>query len=47
VNLEEPVIFNQLLDEFLHQVGQGRWGARDSRAAPESIWGPGGRPAPV
>ncbi len=44
VNLEEPVVFNQLLDDFLHQVGQGRWGVRDPRAAPESIWGPGGRP---
>ncbi len=44
VNLEEPVVFNRLLDDFLHQVGQGRWGARDARAAPESIWGPGGKP---
>ena len=30
-------------DEFLHQVGQGKWGARDPRARPESIWGPGGK----
>jgi pimeloyl-ACP methyl ester carboxylesterase len=44
VNLEEPVAFNQLLDDFLHQVGQGRWGARNPRAAPESIWGPGAEP---
>jgi pimeloyl-ACP methyl ester carboxylesterase len=44
VNLEEPVVFNQLLDDFLHQVAQGRWGARDAHAAPESIWGPAGRP---
>jgi pimeloyl-ACP methyl ester carboxylesterase len=44
VNLEEPVVFNQLLDEFLHQVAQGRWEARDARAAPESIWGSAGRP---
>ncbi len=47
VNLEEPLAFNQLLDEFLHQVGQGRWDARDPRAAPESIWGPAGEPAPA
>lgn len=44
VNLEEPQTFNRLLDDFLHQVGQGRWGARDPRAAVESIWGPGGEP---
>ncbi len=43
VNLEEPVVFNQLLDDFLHQVAQGRWAARDARAKPESIWGPGGK----
>ena len=43
VNLEEPVVFNQLLDEFLHQVTHGRWAARDARATPESIWGPGGK----
>ena len=43
VNLEEPVVFNQLLDEFLHQVASGRWAARDARAKPESIWGPGGK----
>ena len=42
VNLEEPVVFNQMLDEFLHQVSEGRWSARDARAKPESIWGPGG-----
>ena len=47
VNLEEPVAFNQLLDEFLHQVGQGRWEVRDALAAPESIWGPAGKPAPA
>ena len=45
VNLEEPLIFNQLLDDFLHQVAQGKWGARDARAALDSIWGPGGKPA--
>lgn len=45
VNLEEPQAFNQLLDDFLHQVAQGRWGARDGQAVPESIWGPAGKPA--
>ncbi len=45
VNLEEPQAFNQLLDDFLHQVAQGRWGARDGQAVPESIWGPAGEPA--
>ena len=42
INLEEPVRLNAMVDEFFHQVETGRWGARDARAAPESIWGPGG-----
>jgi pimeloyl-ACP methyl ester carboxylesterase len=45
INLEEPALFNSLLEDFLHQVEAGRWGARDPRAAPASIWGPSGRPA--
>ncbi|MEK6244821.1 MAG: alpha/beta hydrolase [Pseudomonadota bacterium] len=44
INLEEPVLFNSLLENFLHQVEAGRWSARDARAAPPSIWGPGGKP---
>jgi pimeloyl-ACP methyl ester carboxylesterase len=44
INLEEPALFNQLLEDFLHQVEAGRWGARDPRAAPASIWGPAGKP---
>jgi pimeloyl-ACP methyl ester carboxylesterase len=44
INLEEPALFNSLLENFLHQVEAGRWGARDPRAAPPSIWGPGGKP---
>jgi pimeloyl-ACP methyl ester carboxylesterase len=44
INLEEPALFNSLLQDFLHQVEAGRWSARDPRAAPPSIWGPGGRP---
>ena len=47
VNLEEPQVFNQLLDDFLHQVGQGKWGMRDPRAKPDSIWGPGGKLTPA
>ncbi len=44
INLEEPALFNRLLEDFLHRVEAGRWGARDPRAAPPSIWGPGGKP---
>ena len=44
INLEEPALFNSLLENFLHQVEAGRWGARDPRAAPPSIWGPGAKP---
>jgi pimeloyl-ACP methyl ester carboxylesterase len=44
VNLEEPAEFNRLLDDFLQRVAQGRWGGRDARARPESIWGPAGAP---
>jgi pimeloyl-ACP methyl ester carboxylesterase len=45
VNLEEPALFNRLLEDFLHQVSQGAWHARDPRTRPESIWGPAGKPA--
>jgi pimeloyl-ACP methyl ester carboxylesterase len=45
INLEEPSLFNRLLEDFLHSVEAGRWGARDPRAAPASIWGPNGKPA--
>lgn len=44
INLEEPALFNRLLQDFLHRVEAGRWEARDPRAAPASIWGPGGKP---
>jgi len=44
INLEEPAPFNRLLEDFLHQVGEGRWTARDPHAAPPSIWGPNGKP---
>ena len=44
INLEEPGLFNRLLEDFLHRVDAGGWAARDPRAAPASIWGPGGKP---
>ncbi|HEV8094193.1 MAG TPA: alpha/beta hydrolase [Burkholderiales bacterium] len=44
INLEEPALFNRLLEDFLHQVQAGRWSARDPAAAPASIWGPNGKP---
>jgi pimeloyl-ACP methyl ester carboxylesterase len=45
INLEEPALFNSLLEGFLQQVEAGRWTGRDPRAAPSSIWGPSGKPA--
>jgi len=47
INLEEPALFNSLLESFLHQVEAGRWMARDPRAAPTSIWGLAGEPKGV
>jgi pimeloyl-ACP methyl ester carboxylesterase len=44
INLEEPALFNQLLDDFLRKVDGGRWGPRDPRASVPSIHGPSGRP---
>lgn len=44
INLEEPALFNQHVEDFFHQVEAGRWGARDPRSAPGSIWGPAGKP---
>jgi pimeloyl-ACP methyl ester carboxylesterase len=44
MNLEEPALFNQTLDAFLHQVEAGRWGPRDARSPVASIYGPGGKP---
>jgi pimeloyl-ACP methyl ester carboxylesterase len=45
VNLEEPALFNRLLEDFLLKVHHDRWPQRDPRTRPESIWGPAGRPA--
>jgi len=47
INLEEPALFNILLDNFLHLVSSGRWLPRDARAAPSSIWGLSGKPPAV
>jgi pimeloyl-ACP methyl ester carboxylesterase len=44
INVEEPGLFNQLLADFLQRAEAGSWGERDPRAAPPSIWGPGGKP---
>jgi pimeloyl-ACP methyl ester carboxylesterase len=44
INLEEPALFNQLLENFFHQVESGRWGLRDSRSTVPSLYGPGGKP---
>ena len=44
INLEEPALFNALLEDFLHQVEAGRWDTRDPRSVVPSIWGPGGKP---
>jgi pimeloyl-ACP methyl ester carboxylesterase len=32
LNLEEPVLYNLLLDDFFHQVESGRWTTRDPRS---------------
>ena len=44
INLEEPGLFNGLLENFFHQVERGRWTARDPRSVVASIYGPGGKP---
>jgi hypothetical protein len=44
INLEEPALFNSLLENFLSQVEAGRWGRRDPRAVVASIYGPNGTP---
>jgi pimeloyl-ACP methyl ester carboxylesterase len=44
MNLEEPALFNQLLENFLHQVEAGRWTPRDPASPAASVYGPGGKP---
>ena len=36
-NLEEPHLFNQLCETFIHQVESGRWELRDKRSMTTSI----------
>ena len=36
VNLEEPVLFNGMIAEFLAQVDAGRWRGRDPRSLNKS-----------
>jgi pimeloyl-ACP methyl ester carboxylesterase len=43
INLEEPALFNRLLEDFLHQVESGRWSRRDPRSLVPSIYGPAGK----
>ena len=33
-NLEEPALFNQLVEQFLVSVDRGTWRPRDKRAVP-------------
>ena len=44
INLEEPVLFNRLLEDFFHQVEAGAWAARDARSTMASVYGPSGKP---
>ena len=44
INLEEPELFNRLLEDFFHPVEAARWSARDKRSSVASIYGPGGKP---
>src|SRR5207237_328016 len=32
LNLEEPALFNMLIEQFFHQVESGRWNSRDPRS---------------
>jgi len=44
INLEEPELFNRLLDDFVHQVEAGRYTPRDLRSTVPSIYGASGKP---
>jgi len=37
LNLEEPAVFNQFVDDFITTVEAGRWAPRDPRAVPAQI----------
>jgi pimeloyl-ACP methyl ester carboxylesterase len=34
INLEEPALFNQLVEQFIAEVDRGSWRRRDPRAKP-------------
>jgi proline iminopeptidase len=39
INLEEPALFNQLIERFLTEVDRGSWRPRDPRAkAGSTMW---------
>ena len=38
VNLEEPAIFNRVCQDFFGTVERGRWGARDPRSLPNTVF---------
>jgi pimeloyl-ACP methyl ester carboxylesterase len=44
INLEEPALFNLLVEDFFRQVESGRCGPRDPRSTLPSIYGPSGKP---
>ena len=44
INVEEPALFNRVVEDFFHRAEAGTWGERDPGSAPASIWGPGGKP---
>jgi len=37
INLEEPSLFNQFVEQFFHQVESGRWQLRDPRSVTDKI----------
>jgi pimeloyl-ACP methyl ester carboxylesterase len=45
INIEEPALFNQALEQLFAQVEAGRWTRRDARSVVASIYGPSGKPA--
>ncbi len=44
INLEEPALFNLLVEDFFRQVESGRYGPRDPRSTLPSNFGPSGKP---
>lgn len=37
INLEEPMVFNRFVEDFIHTCEAGRWSERDPRAMPSEI----------